>query len=294
MFLGRSIADSVATVLARLLLVGALLAASGCAWLDERQREIIYRPTPAANADVAGLRPGDERSFLTLPHADGAQQIELWWLPHADPAAPVLLYLHGTFRHLQDNLHKIDALRLAGFAVLAIDYRGWGRSSPIVPSEQTIVQDARLAWAELVRREPRAGQRVLYGHSMGSAVAVALASQLRYPQDYGGLILESAFTSFTDVARNAGFWASLLHAMTRERFAALDQIGQIQAPLLMLHGGQDDTIPIQLGERLFAAANAPKHWLSIDKGQHSDLNLVAPLRYRATLEDFRRRYLSAP
>jgi pimeloyl-ACP methyl ester carboxylesterase len=214
-------------------------------------------------------------------------------MPQLDAQAPTLLYLHGTFRNLQGNQHKIASLYAAGFSVLAVDYRGWGQSTVIVPSEKTILQDARIAWQELVRREPMPGKRVIYGHSMGSGVAVDLASQLPYPASYGGLILESAFTSFAGIAHQAGFWASLLQAFSPERFASIDKIAQVRAPLLMIHGDLDDTIPIQLGEQLFAAANPPKQWLSISGGHHSDLDKVGEAPYQQALHMFMTKILAA-
>ena len=285
---------SVTGVVFRILMVWVLVCASGCAWLDTHQRQLIYRPTPATAGDSANLRAGDERFFLEVPLVDAMQYIELWWLPHTDKNAPTLLYLHGTFRNLPQNLHKINALRDAGFAVLAVDYRGWGRSTAITPSEQTILQDARVAWAELARREPRPAQRVIYGHSMGSGVAVDLASQLTSQTDYGALILESAFTSFSDVAADAGLLARLVSLFSHERFASIDKIAKVQVPLLMIHGTQDSTIPVKLGLQLFEAANAPKQWLAIEGGQHSDLDLIAPTQYQATLAAFKSRYLSKP
>jgi len=289
---GRNV-RSVAAVFFSCCLLATLLGLGGCAWLEAKQRQIIYRPTASQFADSSSFHPGDSRYFLTLPGGTEPQQIELWWLPHPDPTAPGLLYLHGTLRHLQGNRHKMEALREAGFAVLAVDYRGWGRSSPIVPSEQTITQDATLAWAELQRHTPRPGRRVIYGHSMGSGVAVALASQLP-AADFDALILESAFTSFADVAHSAGFWASVLAGFNNERFASVDKIGQIHAPLLMLHGSHDTTIAMALGERLFAAANAPKQWVRIEGGGHSDLHLVAHDAYQAALTTFKVRRLSGP
>ena len=274
-------------------LVFFILNLGACAWFDVKQREAIYRPTLGMTSDVPSLRPDDERFFAEVPRS-GGQRVELWWLPHADKNAPTLLYLHGTFRTLFENQHKIDALRAAGFAVLAVDYRGWGLSTPITPSEQTILQDADLAWAELQRRETRPGQRLIYGHSMGSAVAVDLASRLQAKQDFGALILESAFSSFRDVASEAGFLARVLMLFSRERFASIDKIAQVHAPLLILHGTQDTTIPISLGQKLFSVANPPKQWQAIEGGAHSDLNLVAPLAYQAVLKGFTKTYLSAP
>lgn len=282
----------------QILLLLSLLASSGCAWFDARQRLLIYRPTLGTPAQLTDLGAGDEHYFIDLPAqahaANSIQRIELWWLPHPDKEAPTLLYLHGTFRTLPQNGHKIDALREAGFSVLAVEYRGWGLSSAITPSEQTLVQDADAAWAELQRREPRASQRVIYGHSMGSGVAVDLASRLRAPQDYGALILESAFTSFVDVASEAGFVASLLLQFNNERFASIDKIARVHAPLLMIHGSADTTIPMPLGRRLFVAANPPKRWLAIEGGAHSDLQDVGRARYQATLQRFKSDYLSGP
>lgn len=277
----------------RLLVAASLLSASGCAWLDDKQRQIIYRPTSGMPADFAGLRVGDERYFIDVPNTADAtpHRVEIWWLPQPDRQAPTLLYFHGTFRTLFQNRRKIEALRDAGFAVLAVDYRGWGLSTPITPSEQSILQDASIAWAELQRREPRASQRVIYGHSMGSGVAVDLASRLRAPEEFGGLILESAITSFADVAREAGLLARLVASINDERFASIEKIGKVHAPLLMIHGSADTTIPIRLGEKLFAAANPPKTWLTIEGGSHSDLDFVAQAQYQTALQNFRLRYI---
>jgi len=102
-------------------LLFVLLSASGCAWLDARERQLIYRPTPGG-AQVQGWRAGDERYFVDLPpaaaqtgEATGAmtQRVEMWWLPNADPGAPTLLYFHGTVNNLAQNLPKMEALRAA-------------------------------------------------------------------------------------------------------------------------------------------------------------------------------------
>ena len=105
-------------------------------------------------------------------------------------------------------------------------------------------------------------------------------------------MLESAFTSFDDVASSAGWLASLVNLFNPERFDSLDKIARFKTPLLMLHGRLDNTIPIKLGERLFAAANPPKQWLAMENARHSNLDLADPARYRATLQAFAASYLS--
>ena len=266
---------------------------TGCAWFDDKQHMLALRPTPgrpAAFADgTAGLRPGDLRYVVQVPAASGAgtgsgtEPLALWWLPHADPAAPTLLYLHGTFRNLYPNLSKINALRDAGFAVLAVDYRGWGDSAPIVPSEATINADAARAWAEMPARQGDPRRRVVFGHSMGGAVAVTLASGLQPGADYGALVLESTFTRMPDVAALAGFWGRVAAWFTTLEFDSLSRIGSIQAPLLMLHGTADKTVPVELGRRLRDAAPPGVQWVEIPGGTHSRLHEEAADVYRQAM-----------
>ena len=263
-----------------------LLCASvgGCAWLDAKQRQAALRPTPTRPNDVVTApRPGDERWTVSVTAEDGVdQRVALWWLPQPDPQAPALLYLHGTFRNLYGNQPKIEALREAGFAVLAVDYRGWGDSTNITPSEATICADAVLAWTELARRQPVPGRRVIFGHSMGGAVAVCLASGLRHGRDYGALVLESTFTRLPDVAAEAGFWGRVAAGVTTLEFDSLARIGQVDAPIVMLHGNADRTVPVQLGRRLRDAAPPGVRWVEFEGGSHSRLHREFPDLYRET------------
>ena len=271
-------------VLALALMLARCGALSGCAWLDLRQREIALRPSPTqpkhVQAAEAFWRPGDTRELVALP---GGQQLAMWWLPAAEPDAPALLYLHGTFRNLYQNVPKIAALREAGYAIVAVDYRGWGDSTALVPSEATIHADAALAWAELQRRQPDATRRVIYGHSMGGAVAVTLASGLKHGRDYGALVLESTFTRLPDVAATAGWFGRLGAWATTLEFDSLSRIGRVDAPLLMLHGSADTTVPVALGRRLRDAAPPGVRWVEFDGGSHSRLQLEFPDLYQKTL-----------
>jgi len=274
---------------ARLLaaVVLAALLSGGCAWLDERVRMAVFRPSTAVPDAFAGLGPGD--LAYRVPAGNPVPQdqwVQMWWLPAADAGAPTLLYLHGTFRNLYHNHPKMLAIREAGYSVLAVEYRGWGDSSPLLPTEQSIHSDAEVGWRELVRRQPDPGLRVIYGHSMGSAVAVELAARKGDGPNYGGLILESAFSSAIELAAATHAVAGPLAWLLGWGFDAQARIGSVRPPILMLHGAADDTVPLELGRRLFDAAPQPKNLVVFDGGTHSRLHAVAAARYREVLAEF--------
>lgn len=272
-----------ATGCVTLCLLGSL---GGCAWWEVKERELVYRPTPGRPADFKGLRAGDETFTISVPGLIKGQidTLQFWWLPSSEPNAPALLYLHGTFRSLYRNHPKIEALREAGFNVLAVDYRGWGESTPLVPSEATIVADANTAWTELERRQPDPRKRVIFGHSMGGGVAINLASRKHYLTDYGALIVESTFTNLPDVAAAVGFWGTIASWITRQKFDSLSKIGQVDAPILMLHGDQDKTVPVALGRKLRDAARPGVRWVEIPGGTHSYLHSEAPQIYQQAVK----------
>jgi len=282
-----------------MLLLLVMCNLGGCAWLDMKQRTIALRPTPGRPANVAPdaqiFRAGDERWRVEVPAASGigTEPLALWWLPHADAGAPTLLYLHGTFRNLYGNLPKIDALRAAGFSVLAVDYRGWGDSAAIVPSEDTITADAGRAWEEFKRRQPQPGRRVIFGHSLGGSVAVRLASGLKgsgptsQDGDYGAVVLESTFSRINDVASEAGFLGSLMSFFSTLEFDSMTRAGRIDGPVWMLHGAADTTVPVTLGRRLRDAVRPASlvRWVEVPGGNHSWLHRDAAALYRQTFAD---------
>lgn len=270
-----------------LLLAGASLAAGGCASIDARVRAAVFRPSREVPAAFPGLRAGDERLRVDVDAAGGERAwVAMWWLPAADPGAPALLYLHGTFRNLYHNHPKLQAIRDAGFSVLAVEYRGWGDSSPLAPSEASIVADAELGWRELVRREPVPSRRAVFGHSMGSAVAVEIAARHSEPPAHGGLILESAFTSGAELAAASSVLGAPIAWLFPPGFDSLARIGAVRGPVLMLHGTADRTVPVALGRRLFEAAPSPHAFVAFEGGSHSRLHDDDPVRYRDAFAGF--------
>ncbi len=265
-------------MLAAAVAVAALQVLSGCASLDQWQRQKVYRPSVLQGATewqrLLSTRP-DTRALTVGVGANGEQVQVLQVAAQPGQAAPVrVFYLHGTYRHAWQNLGKAAPMLRAGLDVAMPDYRGWGASSPRVPSEQSIHEDAWAAWQALqaaAQREDRPVRWVVYGHSMGSAVAVQLAQRLRGTPAYCALVLESAFTSFLDVAEaGVGWFGRQLTLWGNERMASIDRIAQVAPPVWLLHGSRDDTVPLALGRRLYEAAPSPKQWRTWPLG-HSDL-----------------------
>jgi len=244
----------------------ATLAGTGCVYLETRERELVFRPVRDYARTPADVGLAYEELWLAVARQDGPgeERIHGWWLPAARSDAPTLLYLHGVRWSLGNNLFRIARWRELGFNVLAIDYRGFGRSDGELPSEALIEADARAAWAEVRRREPRPDRRFIYGHSLGAAVALALAVGER---GAAGVIAESGFTSLADVIAERSVPVGWL---LTQRFDSLERVGALPMPSLFIHGTADTVVPAWMSERLYAAAPAPKRLLLIEGGSHSN------------------------
>lgn len=270
----------------KLALAGAAGAAvfTGCASFDEWQRKAIFQPS--AGAYAARPTPAGVETF-DLPLAHG-EHIHAWFFPAGERAAPTVLFLHGARRDLNGNTRRIERLHDLGFHVLAIDYRGFGRSSPRVPSEASALDDARAALAELQRREPDPARRFLYGYSLGGAIAIALAAE---SDGLAGVMVESSFTSISDVVRHSQFgWVPGITWLVTEDFNSLARVGQVNEPLLFIHGTNDGVIPHTMSDRLFAAAQRvpleQKRIFKVDGGRHWGAMWGDSERYAAAMREF--------
>ena len=262
-----------------LLLAGALLA--GCASLDEQQRKWIFQPQAGVSAWQAERTQGLDDVWIEYAPAEGDEKVKLHalWLAHADPAAPVLLYLHGARRNVASSAFRVRQMQQLGFSVLAIDYRGFGRSSEALPSEASVAEDARAAWAWLAARQ--AGRpRYIFGHSLGGAIAVQLATEVN---DAKGLIVEGTFTSIPDVFESMKWgWLPVTPLIT-QRFASVDKIARVGVPVLVVHGESDSLIRPELGRALFERAITPKRFVLVEGGTHYSTNGVGQPLYREAL-----------
>jgi alpha-beta hydrolase superfamily lysophospholipase len=269
-----------------LALVAAALAIAGCAELAHKERELVFRVVQGDASWYAGLPDGVRE--IDIPVADG-QRIHAWWWKAAGGGAPAVLYFHGSRWNLTGQLTRIRQLREFGFSVLAIDYRGFGRSDGDEPSEQTVYEDARAAWRQFAELVPEPQQRFIYGHSLGGAVAVDLAAALDRETATGareaarGLIVESSFTTLVDVAKALSYsWLPVQWVMS-EKFDTLGKISDVRMPVLFVHGADDRLIPARFSQALYDAARSPKRLLLVEGATHNNSMRVGGDEYRDAL-----------
>jgi pimeloyl-ACP methyl ester carboxylesterase len=240
--------------------------AAACVYLWARQREIIFLPTPIVLHTPAQV--GATYQPLSIP-VGAAGFVAAWWLPStfAQSAPAAVLYLHGNEGNLAREADRLDALRRLELPILAIDYRGYGQSSGPAPSEARVYDDAAAAWDYLIHimgLDP--AQVVIYGHSLGGAVAAELA--LRQPGACA-IVLESTFTSMADMGR-LRYPMFPIDWLLNQRFDAVERVGRLRQPIVLVHGTHDDIVPVAMGERLLAVAREPKRLVLVHGAGHED------------------------
>jgi len=209
------------------------------------------------------------------------QQLHAWWLQAPDPRAPVVLYLHGARWNLTGSVSRIERWRSLGFAVLAVDYRGFGQSTDVAPTEAYAYEDAEAAWDYLAKIAP-GRPRYIVGHSLGGAIATELA---RRRADASGLVLEATFTSVRDMIEQSPWGFLPVGLILTQQFDTLAKIPEVHVPVLIAHGTRDSIVPIAMGERLYEAARAPKRFIRVDGAGHHNLSGAAFDQYRAALAE---------
>lgn len=254
----------------KLLLILTLLLAAGygtlCLYLFLTQESRIYLPRRELVATPQDL--GLSFAVRRFPAADGVQ-LYAWWLP-GKPDRSTVLYLHGNGGNLSYHLEHIALFARAGYGVLAADYRGYGNSEGR-PGEDGSYRDARAAWDHLTQVLGVPPDRILiYGHSLGSAIAAHLATEVE-PR---ALLVEGGFVSVPERAAELYPWLPV-RLLARIRYPTAEFLGRATCPVTVLHARDDEIIPYAHGERLFAAAAHPQAFIPLHGG-HNDAMRAAP------------------
>jgi pimeloyl-ACP methyl ester carboxylesterase len=250
------------TILKWLAIVVGVVYCSGVALLYVRQRAMLFPIPPVGRTapDAAGLPQAEEHVLTT---ADG-EKVIVWHVP-AKPNRPVVLFFHGNGDFLAGRVSRFRGITSDGTGLVALSFRGYAGSTGS-PSEQGLLQDAAAAYAFTAARYS-ADRIVVWGFSLGTGVAVAVASE--HPT--GKLILEAPYTSTVDVAGSLLLIVPVSLLM-RDQFYSDRRIARVKVPLLIMHGENDPAIPIRFGERLFGMANEPKQFVRFPAGGHENLD----------------------
>ncbi|ADP14081.1 prolyl oligopeptidase family protein 2 [Achromobacter xylosoxidans A8] len=256
----------------RLFAVALLAGASvvGCSQLDSWQRQTIFSPQSEPQTWWREPAAGTQVYDLTLA---GGDKVRAWYWQSPQAGAPTVLYLHGARWNLNGSAFRIDGWTRMGYSVLAIDYRGFGASTPRLPSEDSALEDAVAGLKELARIQPDPSRRFIYGHSLGGAIAIDLAARPEQPA-FAGLIVESSFTSIGAMLGTLR-WGKVPGAslLVTQPFASVEKLARMRTPMLFMHGTADRVVPHTMSDELYAAASnvAPelKRLVKIEGATHS-------------------------
>ena len=233
-----------------------------------------------------------DRRLVATPAQAGLDHRDLWidtadgqrlhgWLVEAGPKAPLLIFFHGNAGNIGDRVDNVARLVEAGITVLIFDYRGYGKSTGR-PTEEGVYADGGAVYEyALGTLGYSPGDVVLFGRSLGTAVAAHLASRV----EVAGVILESAFTNLKDLA-----WIHYPFLpgkfLVKGKFNVVEMVKGLKAPLLVVHGDRDGLVPMWMGEKVYQAAPEPKEFYVIQGAGHNDTDLVGGHPYFLRLRSF--------
>ncbi len=227
------------------------------------QRKIIFNP----GQDLADLIVAEAPAGMhavDLIAADGVT-VTSWYLPPARADGRVIAYFHGNAGHRGDRVARILPYAAEGYGALLVGYRGYG-GNPGLPTEAGLYADGRAALDFLQKQGVEDNQLILFGESLGAAVATQMATE----RPALALILEAPFASILHSARQR-YKFFIFDWLVRDKFDNLGKIAEIEKPLLLIHGDLDRTTPAHFGRRLFAAAREPKQGFFPNAAGHNDL-----------------------
>ena len=257
-----------------LLLLLGLALLNGCMYLQ--QPSMIFFPYVTLDQTPADWGLAYEEVFLDTE--DGVR-LHGWYIPRHG-SKQTLLFFHGNAGNISHRGASVEIFHRLGLNVFICDYRGYGMSQG-EPVENGLYKDARAAWRYLTKERGFDQEDIiLFGRSLGGAVAAELAAEIQP----GGLILESTFSSAKDVA-NAVFPVLSRLIFLRYDFDTAAHVRRVACPVLVLHSPDDEIIPFRLGEKVFQAANEPKSFVKM-RGDHNSGILMSQPDYERALGAF--------
>ncbi len=248
------------------------------------QSRMVYFPDKQLSNTPAMF--GLDYSSVSIATADG-ETLHGWWVPVSD-AKGTILFFHGNAGNISHRINYLTMFSRLGYNTLLFDYRGYGQSSG-TPSESGTYVDAEAAWQHLTATQKIAPEQiVLFGESLGGAVASWLAAR----EKPGLLVLASTFTSVPDLATQIYPFLPV-RWISRFDYNTLESLQSVTCPVFIAHSPQDEIVPFQHGQRLFQAASEPKHFLTLEGGHNNGFIFMQPAWQKA-LGAFMDQHLNSP
>ena len=245
-------------------------------YLYFNQGRMVFIPMKELVVTPEQLNMASEDVYIEV--APG-EKINAWYFP-GNPGRKTILFCHGNAGNISHRLETVEFLKTLEVNVLLFDYRGYGRSDGR-PTEENVYTDARAAFDWLIREKKVVPQNViLFGRSLGGAVAIDLASKVTC----GGVVVESSFTSADELGRKM-FPYFPVKFLLRFKFDSLAKIAKLSCPVLVTHSPDDDLIPVEMGRQLYEAAREPKFFIELN-GLHNDRDYLENQAYLEGLRDF--------
>ncbi|HEY9642306.1 MAG TPA: alpha/beta hydrolase [Coleofasciculaceae cyanobacterium] len=255
---------------------------TACAFLYFWQTRMLFFPSAQIQTTPEVFHLDYEEVWITV---QPGEWLHGWWIPAESPQAPVVLHFHGNAINIGANVDQADRFHQLGLSVLLMDYRGYGQSRGKFPHEKQVYADAEIMWNYLTRdRQIPPQQIVLFGHSLGGAIAIELA--IHHPQA-AALIVESSFTSIrhmVDRTMNLSFFP--VNLLLTQHFNSIDKVKALQMPVLFIHGTADTRTLPDMTEDLYAAAPHPKQLYLVPVAAHNDVAMIGGDAYLAVVQKF--------
>lgn len=254
-----------------------------CVALYFQQQRVMFFPAKQLEHTPSLYQLKYQDVWIPISKPDGqTDRLHGWWIPADKPNAPVMLYFHHNAINIGANVSQALQFQKLGYSIFLFDYRGFGQSEGDFPTEPQLYEDAQAAWNYLTQaRKIPSNRIVIYGHSVGGAIAIDLA--VKQPEA-AALIVQSSFTSMRDMTKRFGvYWFLPIELLLQQRFESLEKMKSIKMPVLVITGTEDIQIPVEMGERLYAAAPEFKQ-LIIIQGRGHDNHM--PEQYKQRVKQF--------
>lgn len=226
------------------------------------QRALMYHPDPTVPFPHRHGVP--EMEAIRVP-VSGGVEVLCWWHPPETVEHPVVVYFHGNAGHIGERGYKVRHMIDAGYGVLLTGYR-YNAQAGGKPSEDLLLADGRMLVAHVEAQDVAPRRLVMYGESLGSGIAVALAAE----RQVGALVLETPYSTMAEVAQSH-YWYVPTKWLVHDRYDSMGRIASVRAPIMLFHGDADTTIPVRFAKRLFDVAPEPKEARYFPGGAHTDL-----------------------